>query len=320
MPSTGNGRRRGSDGRIARSGFRRATPADDAALTPDNEAGRRRNWNEIMSSASVILAGVLVVVGFGLVASKAMRSDGDTPLPAPPPTAALGGADLPDASPGLIPLESPSPSPSDPPATVSPSATPTKSPSAKPRTKAPDEGSIAITAAGIPSIVNLTAEGTKDWVHWGEEGTFSLERDKNGGFAILEGTPTAPRFRHALSPARFSWSGGDPVGRSDGTPTGIRTCGAGNAFTISAPAGTGTRVLRVYVGVLAARGRLDASHTAGRSTAGVTIEQRDGTFRSVVYTLTYRAPKAARINLRWATQQAFGDGCGGVALEAATLH
>jgi hypothetical protein len=310
-------RRRGPDQRTAHIGFRRATPADVAGVTPERDTGRRRTWNEILSSASVILAGVLVVVGFGFVASRAMRSDSAPPLPAPPPTAALGGADLPTASPGLIPLETPTPTSAPP----SPSPSATSAVPTKAKTKAPvDQGAVAIATGTIPGTVNLTAEGTRDWVHWGEDGTFSLERNKNGGFAILEGTPTAPRFRHALSPQRFSWTGGDPVDHSDGTPTGIRTCGAGNAFTISAPAGTGTRVLRVYVGVLAARGRLEASLSAGSATAATTIEQRDGTFRSVVYTVTYRAPKSARINLKWVTQQAFGNGCGGVALEAATLH
>ena len=71
----------------------------------------------------------------------------------------------------------------------------------------------------------------------------------------LEGAPTAPREQHSLSPQKFTWSGGDPVASSDGTPTGIRTCGKGNGFTISAPAGTSTRTLRLYVGAFAGRGR-----------------------------------------------------------------
>jgi hypothetical protein len=208
----------------------------------------------VLSSASVILAGVLVVVGFAIVAAKAMGGGGDDPLPDPPPPAALGGGSTPSA--GLIPLGSPSPTT----ASSSPSPSPSRT---KPSTKAPDLGAVSLATGEVPSLVDLTAEGTRDWVHWGEEGTVSLERDKNGGFAILEGTPSAPRFRHALSPQRFSWTGGDPVDHSDGTPTGIRTCGSGNGFTLSAPAGTGTRVLRLYLGVVSARGRLEASRTAG---------------------------------------------------------
>jgi hypothetical protein len=280
------------------------------------EPNDRRGWNEIASAAAVILAGVIVVVSFGFIASRALRSNNDNPLPDPPPTAALGGITLPSASPGLIPLGSPSPSPTTtaPPSSAVPSAT------SKQTTRPPENGAIAITTGGVPSTVDLTAEGARDWVHWGEEGTFSLERDKNGGFAILEGTPSAPRFRHAFSPSLFRWTGGDPVDHSDGTTTGIRTCGAGNGFTITAPATTADRTLRLYIGVLAAKGTLSARLSAGSATASATLEQRDGTFRPAVFTLTYRAPKAAKINLSWTTTQAFGDGCGGVALEAATLH
>jgi hypothetical protein len=272
-----------------------------------------------MSSASVILAGVIVVVGFGFVASRIINSgDGGNPLPDPPPTAALGGVELPSGSPAPIPIGSPSPSLSPTPSPT-PSATPSK-PSPKPTTKPPFQGSIQIAASSVPSTVDLTAEGTADWVHWGEDGTFSLERDKDGNFKILEGTPTAPRFRHALSPQFFRWTGGDPVDHSDGTTTGIRTCGTGNGFTVSAPASTSAKVLRLYVGIISAKGVLRASLSAGSATASRSVEQRDGTFRTLVYTVTYRAPAATRINFTWNTAQAFGDGCGGVALEAATLR
>ncbi|WP_433290688.1 hypothetical protein ACQP2F_23535 [Actinoplanes sp. CA-030573] len=315
MPSTEDGRPPARYRRTGHTGFRRA------ADSPEIQARDRRGWNEIASSASVILAGVIVVIGFGFIASRAMRSDHDNPLPDPPPTAALGGAELPSTGPGgLIPLGSPSPSPASSSPSPSPSSSSPIPPARKPATRPPDNGAIALTAGAVPGLVDLTAEGRRDWVHWGEDGTFSLERRKDGGFAILEGTPTAPRFRHALSPQRFAWTGGDPVDHSDGTPTGIRTCGAGNAFTISAPAATGNRTLRLYLGVVSAKGTLRASLSAGSATASATFEQRDGSFHSVVYTLTYRAPKTARINLTWTTTQAFGDGCGGVALEAATLR
>jgi hypothetical protein len=316
LPSTNNGRlparRRGPDRRAtAHIGLRRATGS------PTTEPADRRGWNEIASAAAVILAGVIVVVSFGFIASRAFRSHNDNPLPDPPPTAALGGVAQPSAGPGLIPLGSPSPSPTTPSLSAPPSS---PSATSKKTTRPPDNGAIAIATGGVPPTVDLTAEGTRDWVHWGEEGTFSLERDSNGGFAILEGTPSAPRFRHALSPSLFRWTGGDPVDHSDGTTTGIRTCGAGNGFTISAPASTSNRTLRLYIGVLAGKGTLSARLSAGTATASATLEQRDGTFRPAVFTLTYRAPKAAKINLSWTTTQAFGNGCGGVALEAATLH
>ena len=317
MPSTGNGRlpiRKLIIGhRAPHAGSRRR--AEAPGLPPPE----RRRWSEVLSSASVILAGVLVVIGFGFVASRAMRSSHDAPTVTIPEAPALGEVTLPSSSAGqgVIPLTSPSSSPTQ--AAQSSSPTPTTT-SPKPTTKAPDQGSISIARGGIPANVNLSAEGSRDWVHWGEQGTFSLERDKNGGFAILEGAPTAPRFRHALSPQLFSWSGGDPVDHSDGTPTGIRTCGKGNAFTISAPAGNATRTLRLYIGVISARGQLDASLSTGSATGSISIEQQAGTISTAVLTLRYRAPKDGRINLRWNTADAFGGGCGGVTLEAATLQ
>lgn len=315
LSTTGNGRlpiRQRITGHraAARTGVRRR---EDDGLPPPDDGHR---WNETLSSAAVILAGVLVVVGFGFAASRAMRSHSDAPNVAVPEAPALGEVTLPSSpvSQGLIQLTSPSPSPS---ASASASATATAPPTA---TKAPDPGALTITTGAVPGTVDLSAEGSRDWVHWGEQSTFSLERDKNGGFAILEGAPTAPRFRHALSPQQFTWNGGDPVDHTDGTTTGIRTCGAGNGFSISAPAGDTTRTLRLYVGIISGKGRLSAKLTTGSASASATLQQSDGTFHTAVLTLRYRAPKDGRITLRWNTDAAFGTGCGGVALEAATLQ
>jgi len=316
LSTTGNGRlpirKRITGHRAApRSGTRRR---DDEGLPPHDD-GRR--WNETLSSAAVILAGVLLVVGFGFVASRSMRSHSEAPNVAVPEAPPLGEVTLPSSpvSQGLIPLTSASPSPSSSP---SPSAT---SPSPPPTTTTPpDPGALTIVTGAVPGAVDLSAEGSRDWVHWGEQSTFSLERDKKGGFAILEGAPTAPRFRHALSPQQFSWTGGDPVDHTDGTTTGIRTCGEGNGFSISAPAGDATRTLKLYVGIISGKGRLTAKLSTGSASASTTIQQNDGTFHTAVFTLRYRAPKDGKITLRWNTDAAFGTGCGGVALQAATLR
>jgi hypothetical protein len=314
LSTTGNGRlpirKRITGHRAApRSGTRRGLPPGGQPPSGDPPPGDGRRWNETLSSAAVILAGVLLVVGFGFVASRSMRSHSEAPnVPEAP---ALGEVTLPSSTPsqGLIPLTSPSPSPSS----SSPSPSPTT-------TKPPDPGALTISTGAVPGAVDLTAEGTRDWVHWGEQSTFSLERDKNGGFAILEGAPTAPRFRHALSPQQFKWTGGDPVDHTDGTTTGIRTCGKGNGFSISAPAGDTTRTLKLYVGIISGKGHLTAKLTTGSATASSTLQQQDGTFHTAVFTLRYRAPKDGKITLRWNTDAAFGTGCGGVALQAATLR
>jgi hypothetical protein len=296
-------------GRRSTYGFRNAGRRGSAP--PDLLVAQPRRFSEFLMPAVVILAGVLVVVAFGFIVNRALRSDDGAetlPLPAPP---VFGEVPSEPADQGVIPL--PSPSGSDSP---SPSATTTPPPKATP----PFAGAITIKQAGVASLVDLSGEGSRDWVHWGEESTFSLERDKNGDFAILEGAPTAPRFQHALSPQRFSWRGGSPVDRSDGTPTGIRTCGKGNGFTLSAPAGTSGRTLRLYVGALAARGRLDAKLSTGGGTTSTRLEQRSSSLATRVFIITYRAPRDGTLKLNWITEQAFSRDCGGVALEAATLR
>jgi hypothetical protein len=262
--------------------------------------------------AAVILAGVLIVVAVALVINRALKSgdDNSIPLPQAPPIGSLPGE---PTDQGVIPLPSPSPS-----ASPSAGATSTRPPAGT--TPPTATGPVRIARATVAPLVDLSAEGSRDWVHWGLESTFSLERDNDGNFAILEGSPTAPRFRHALSPQRFSWRGGSPVDRSDGTPTGIRTCGKGNGFKISAPATTSTRTLRLYVGVLAGRGRLEANLTTGGGTSVARIEERGASLDTAVFVVTYRAPKDGVLKVNWVTEESFSNDCGGVALEAATLR
>ncbi|MBU2669234.1 hypothetical protein KOI35_37555 [Actinoplanes bogorensis] len=261
-----------------------------------------------MSSAAVILAGVLVVIGFGFVAARGLSSNQDAPeRPLDPPAPALGDVRLP--SPGLIPLVSATPSPSG-------SPTPSTSPSDSPT---PSRDVVRVALGDVPEKVDLSKDGQTDWVHWGLGGTFALERDKGGNFRILEGAPTAPRFQHGLSPETFSWTGGDPVATTDGTKTGIRTCGKGNGFTLTAPAGTTPRLLKLYVGSVSARGKLTARLTTGDSTGSTVLDNRGGTLRTAVITVAYQAPKSGQLRLTWVTDTAYGKGCAGVALEAATL-
>lgn len=171
----------------------------------------------------------------------------------------------------------------------------------------------------MPQRVDLTDEGRQDWVHWGQENTFSLERHKDGNFAILEGTPTAPRFRHALSEQQFSWVDGSPVSRSSGTPTGIRTCGSGNGFTLTTPGDTAERTLRLYVGVVQARGRVQVRLPNQGGTVTAALESRSPELKTAVFTVKYRADTPGTVKLSWVTEKSFDPDCGGVALEAATL-
>ena len=300
----------------------RTTGRQRAAVPPQLFDDRQRRMSEFLMPAAVILAGVLIVVAFGLIISRAMSNKDDQQAIPPVQPPALG--DVPFNPDNQFPI--PLPSASD--LVTSPSATPSRSRTVQPSTAppkskapaAPDQGSVKVSRNDVPARVDLSGEGSRDWVHWGEQSTFSLERRADGDFQILEGAPTAPRFRHALSGQVFSWKGGSPVSNSDGTPTGIRTCGKGNGFTVSAPAGTGTRTLKLYVGALAGRGKLTARLSTGTAAASATFEERTTNLDTAVFVVTYRAPKNGKLNLSWITEEAFSQNCGGVALQAATLR
>jgi hypothetical protein len=291
---------------------RRPFPVPDALL---QDSGRRR-FTEFLMPASVILAGVLVVVAFGFIINRAMDHQDDNDagqLPLPPPAFTVPSGDSSDDSSdqAVIPI------PSEP-SSASPSTTRPTEPPPTSRTRPPQE--VVIERGAVPSLVNLSAEGDRDWVHWGQQNKFSLERDSDGDFQILEGAPKAPRFRHEKSPQRFSWRGGSPVESTDGVSSGNNTCDEGNGFTLSVPAASSTRVLRLYVGVQAARGRLEAKLSAGGDADTATLENRDGDLGTAVFTVTYRSSRDGKLNLSWITAESFSDDCGGVALEAATLR
>jgi hypothetical protein len=287
-------------------------------VPPELLEGRTRKLADYAMPAAVILAGVLIVIAFALIINRAMRSNNDKDVGGLQPVPPALGTDPPASDQPIIPIPSPSATISEPP---SPTAKPAAPPARKSGPPPAVGGEIAIARGDVPGLVDLSGEGSRDWVHWGEQSTFSLERDKDGKFAILEGSPVAPRFRHALSPQKFSWENGSPVDNSDGTPTGIRTCGKNNGFTLSVPAGAKNQeTLRLYLGVVAGRGRLDAKFSTGGGTTSAKLEQKGNNLLTAVFTVTFTATKDSTLKLNWVTEDAFNTDCGGVALEAATLR
>lgn len=326
QPGTTGGWRDHPPGTTGKAGYGYPDARRGAGIPPAllNDRSHRR-FSELLVPFSVILVGVLAVVAFGLVINATMRSD-DTLEPLPPAQPpALGTAPLAPTAQPAVPIPDASPTAGAIPPVVAGSGSPSRSgdvrtPPSRSTTRPvpPPRSDLTVSRSTVPERVDLAAEGSDDWVHWGQESNFSLERREDGGFSILEGTPTAPRVRHALSPQRFSWQGGSPVDRSSGTPTGIHTCGDKNGFTITAPAGRSRRTLRLYVGVLQARGRLDARLSTGGDTVSAKLESQSAELRTAVFTISYRAGSGS-VKLIWVTEKSHDSQCGGVALQAATL-
>jgi hypothetical protein len=190
-----------------------------------------------------------------------------------------------------------------------PAATTPRSPAAKPVIPA-----VSLTDGPIPAVVDLSAEGTRDWMHWGLTDATSVNR-RSGGKGI-EDLGGSPRGRYDNNPQLYSWTGGSPAASATRTPTGVYSCGQGATITLRAPAGPAMRTLRLYAGVWMASGRLTV--TVDGVTATRALENRD-TISTRRFEVRYRAPAGSKLTVTWTATAVSHPGCGNIDLQAATL-
>src|SRR5262249_12275278 len=109
--------------------------------------------------------------------------------------------------------------------------------------------------------VDLTAEGTLDWVHWGLYTDSSLDRKAGVTPQIPDYTPikSGGPFQYADNYTGYSWSDGAPTQRSTNTPTGVWMYGKASGFELQFPADTTPKTLKLYVGTFGAVGTFTAT-------------------------------------------------------------
>ncbi|MCM3874547.1 MAG: peptidoglycan DD-metalloendopeptidase family protein [Pyrinomonadaceae bacterium] len=183
-------------------------------------------------------------------------------------------------------------------------------------------GLLSVTFASTPVSKNLSTEGTTDWAHWGLTTASSLNH-KNGAVQQISnytsiGSGTVQRYTNNTN--SFSWTGGTPTASTNNTTTGIYIIGLGNGFQVTLPAETTTRVLRLYVGLWAAQGRLEVSLSDGSAPVYIDTSLINSTSTSNrFYTLNYRAGSAGQIlTVKWTVAGTFNS-WSNVTLQAATL-
>jgi len=194
-------------------------------------------------------------------------------------------------------------------------------------------GSLTGSVATVPGSVNLATEGTTDWAHWGLSSSTSNSdhsMDHKSGvnqisdFTVISNGTIAqvPNFG-----ATDSWSGGTPTATSSGTTTSAKAYipwSYNTGFSITAPADTTTRTLKVYVGVYDSDGQLTATlsdNSAPQYTN--TLTATNGYQQNTrVYTLTYKAGSPGQhITVNWTCINNRGSYSFSEAqLQAATLH
>ena len=174
--------------------------------------------------------------------------------------------------------------------------------------------SLAGVASSATTNVNLTAEGTSDWVHWGES---TLNRKtaipQIGTYTVVGG---GPAFRYANDLRQMTWADGTPTASSTANANGLYINGTNNGFAILAPADPLTRTLVVHVGGWASGGRLTAHLSDGSAVDYVDTTATAAGQYDRNYTLTYAAAASGQtLRITWI----MSSGGGNVTLNGAAL-
>ncbi|MFC4779444.1 fibronectin type III domain-containing protein [Paenibacillus sp. GCM10023252] len=154
------------------------------------------------------------------------------------------------------------------------------------------------------SSANYSAEGTLDWAVWGTDGASpaSAVRKADGGGQISGLTLVGEPSVTAYSPQWWgthsaTWSDGDTIASGDASSAAIVAEGAGKGFSFTVPADETEKQLKVYLGVMGAKGVLTARLSDGSAPDFVTsyedsspnVINNSGGAKSRVVTLNFKA-------------------------------
>jgi hypothetical protein len=188
----------------------------------------------------------------------------------------------------------------------------------------PDLGGVLQgSGASSPAAVDLTAEGTLDWLHWGLVFETSVDR-KSGASELGELTQigSADLHQYINSAVTYSWSDGAPTASVAGTTNGIYALGEDNGFALSAPALVTPRTLRVYVSSFGADFSITAQLSDGSAAPFFERVIHSGKPSSVyrMYTFVYSSPNPdTTLDVSWVDDHDHFGGAN-VTAEAATLQ
>lgn len=193
-------------------------------------------------------------------------------------------------------------------------------------------GQLTVSYTNLPagSQVNLTTEGTADWVHWGEINDLTVTRKAGVGPQISDVETLSSDelsyvgyFRWTNNLTRFSWSDGTATLSATNSTNGVYVYSEnlvdGAGVKVTAPADTRLRTLKLYVGKEKADGQLVA-WLSDSSAGAYTNLFNDNKDDSRVYALTFAANSPdQQLNIAWTLQNARGGNFPRAILQAAAL-
>ncbi|WP_406037216.1 hypothetical protein OG799_22285 [Micromonospora sp. NBC_00898] len=284
-----HGPRSGAAGGVAARLARRRAAVDGAPAGPATRVGaaraRRRRRRAVQGAAVVAAVALLLAyAGWG------SRSDRDRPAPAAVP-----------ASPTAA-----TPSAAPPPTTVPVTGAPVF----------PGGPLLSVDQEQVPALVDLTALGARDWIHWGMNGGDTVQRKQAGTGEISD--LGGERLQHGASVAGFGWTDGTPAARQDGTRYGVFQRGAGKAFSVAVAGSGDLRTVRFFAGAFSAGARLELRLSTGGGVTTREVPQVAGD-RFFEYVIHFRAPRGTRLLVSWRALTVAGGENDGVSMEALTV-
>jgi hypothetical protein len=166
-----------------------------------------------------------------------------------------------------------------------------------------------LTATGTSgnSAVNLTSEGTADWVHFGDTAP-----NRKAGVGPQIGNSTAVGggqvFTYNNDPRPVSWTDGTPAASSAGNENGIYIAGVGQGFSFTVPANTTVQTLTVHAGGWNSGGTLTASLSDGSAANFVDVTGATNGQFDRNYTILYASRSAGQVlTVSWVQSSGFGN-------------
>lgn len=186
-------------------------------------------------------------------------------------------------------------------------------------------GSETGSVTNPPVTVDLTGEGTADWIHWGLVTNTSVDRKSGVPAQISDFTPlgTAAVQRYTNNYTGFSWTDGTPTLSASGTTTGVFITGLTNGFSLTVPADSNLRTLNIYVGAYAARGHFLAylSDFSAKPYIDSSVYDTNWASQYAVYSINYRASSPGQqLTVIYRCSELLDEIWGNLTLQAATLQ
>jgi len=197
----------------------------------------------------------------------------------------------------------------------------------KSREKVVDGGALSGISEDAGIAVDLSAEGTLDWAHWGLEDADSFNHRRGAGqisdVTVIGAEELAVEvMQYSDDGNQFTWMDGEPMENVADLTAGIYIMGAGNGFEFTVPADTAPKTLKVYVSARDGMGEIEA--TLSDDSAAPYIDTVAGPIGSgwtrKVFTINFQAAKDDQaLTVRYTLALNTSTEDGSVALQAATL-